>query len=88
MGKDKREKRGNLKKLVRERRIDIWLLQESKQKSVDQIFVNSVWGNKDHGFLEVESEGSTGGLLSIWNPEVFILEEACCNRILLIRVGS
>lgn len=66
----------------------ILLIQESKQKSISKTFTNSLWGHSDYNYLEVDSDGSASGLLTIWNSEVFNLVEACCSRNFLLIRGT
>ncbi|XP_028064204.1 uncharacterized protein LOC114267362 [Camellia sinensis] len=39
-------------------------------------------------FMSVDSVGSAGGLLCIWNPVVFQLKNCCCNRNFILLAGS
>lgn len=86
-GLGKREKRGKLKKLVRDRKIDILFLQETKLKSVNKFLIDTFWGHCDYDFMAMDAMESAGGILCIWNSDVFVLEEACGNRNFLILRG-
>ncbi|KAF5931642.1 hypothetical protein HYC85_027813 [Camellia sinensis] len=78
---------GKIKQLVRERNVDVLLLQESKRSSVDASFVKSIWPYEEMEFMGVDSEGSAGGLLSIWRPEVFKLTDCCCSKNFVLLSG-
>ncbi|GMQ10097.1 hypothetical protein CsSME_00053236 [Camellia sinensis var. sinensis] len=39
-------------------------------------------------FMAVDSEGSTGGLLCIWDPDIFQISECCNNRRFIIQSGD
>lgn len=54
----KRGKKGKLKKIVRDRKVDILLLQETKQISITNFFVNSIWGHSNFEFMSVDAEGN------------------------------
>lgn len=87
-GLGKKEKKGKFKQLVIQRKIDILLIQETKQRTVSRNFISSIWGGSDFKFVEVEVEGSAGGLLIIWNTDAFTSEEFCCNRNFLLVKGT
>ena len=55
------EKRTKVKSLVRERKVDVLLLQETKRSSVDDNFVKSLWPWEEMEYMEVGAEGSAGG---------------------------
>ncbi|XP_028058334.1 uncharacterized protein LOC114262180 [Camellia sinensis] len=82
------KKRRSIKNfVVRERKIEVLLLQETKRSSIDDLFIKSLWPGEDVGFLEVGAEGSAGGLLCLWNPEVFELRECCSNKSFILMAG-
>ena len=39
-------------------------------------------------FLAVDSEGSAGGLLSVWDPDVFQISESCSNKRFFLLLGT
>lgn len=77
----------SIKKFVRDRKIEVLLIQETKRSNIDDGFIKSLWPTEDVGFLEVGAEGSAGGLLCLWNPEVFELKECCSNRGFILMAG-
>ncbi|XP_028054758.1 uncharacterized protein LOC114258955 [Camellia sinensis] len=81
------EKRRKIKNLVRERKIDVLLLQETKRSKVDDKFLKSLWPWEELESMEVGAEGSAGGLLCLWNPKIFELKECCSNRNFLLLSG-
>lgn len=44
-GLSKKEKRGRIKKTLKESKVDMVLLQETKQRSVTGDFIRSLWWN-------------------------------------------
>lgn len=74
------EKMRKIKTLDRDRKIDVLLLQETKRCSVDENFVKSLWPWEEIDFMEAGAEGSVGGMLCLWNLEIFLLKEYCSNR--------
>lgn len=77
----------SIKKFVRDRKIEVLLIQETKRSNIDDGFIKFLWPTEDVGFLEVGAEGSAGGLLCLWNPEVFELKECCSNRGFSLMAG-
>lgn len=47
-------------------------LQETKCKEVSDGWVEELWGNKNFGFAQKESNGRAGGILSLWDVGVFL----------------
>ncbi|GMP24335.1 hypothetical protein CsSME_00001633 [Camellia sinensis var. sinensis] len=82
------EKRGRIRKLIYERKADIVLLQETKNVSILEKEVRALWGKRNMDFMVVGSEGSAGGLLCIWDPDVFRMVDCCCNRRLILLSGK
>ncbi|CAL5381702.1 unnamed protein product [Camellia sinensis] len=82
------EKRRKIKQVFCERRVDMVLLQETKRSTIDEKFVRSIWGREQMDFMAVDSAGAAGGLLCIWNPEVFQLVDCCSNRNFIILSGT
>ncbi|XP_028091888.1 uncharacterized protein LOC114292180 [Camellia sinensis] len=64
------------------------LLQETKRTSIDEEFVRSCWPVEKMEFMAVDSVGAAGGLLCIWNPDVFQLVDCCCNRNFILLTGT
>lgn len=82
------EKRRRIKDWVRDKRVDILLVQETKRSSLDERMVRSIWPWDLMEFMLVDAEGSAGGLLSVWNPEAFSLEDCCCTKNLILLSGT
>ncbi|XP_028053768.1 uncharacterized protein LOC114258112 [Camellia sinensis] len=77
-----------IKQVLKERKIDIALLQETKKEVVNSELVQTIWAGEKMEFMSVDSVGSAGGLLCIWNPVVFQLKNYCCNRNFILLAGS
>lgn len=60
------------------------LLQETKRSQIDEKFVRSCWYRDKLDFLAVDSVGTAGGLLCIWNPDAFQMLDCCCNQNFII----
>ncbi|XP_028080504.1 uncharacterized protein LOC114282068 [Camellia sinensis] len=82
------EKRRQIKKSLAERKVDIVLLQETKKAVVDSTLVRSMWPGKQFDFMTVDAIGQAGGLLCIWNPEVFFLKDCCSTQNFILLSGT
>lgn len=80
-------KRKKIKELVRERGVDMVMLQETKRSEMSEQFVKSLWPWDYFNFLLVDAIGSTGGLFCIWKPEVFAMVNCCFNRSFILLSG-
>ncbi|XP_045791371.1 uncharacterized protein LOC123886076 [Trifolium pratense] len=64
-------KRRRLSSLLKSGAFDMCLLQETKRSNFDDFMIHNLWGHKDVEWVVKESIGLSGGLLSIWNKELF-----------------
>lgn len=87
-GLKKLEKRRRLKSLIKEKKVDMLFLQESKQGTISKEFIKTIWWNDDFDFLDVEASGTAGGLICIWNIKSFNLMESVGSRNFLILKGT
>lgn len=86
-GLGKLEKRRSLKNLIKEKMVDMVLIQEAKGSCMDENFVRSLWPEDDLGCIGVDTEGSVGGLLCLWKPEVFQIKGCCSSRNFILLSG-
>ncbi|XP_028126752.1 uncharacterized protein LOC114323369 [Camellia sinensis] len=47
---------------------------------MEEHFMRSMWPFEEIGYMMVDSEGSAGGLLCIWRPQVFELKDCCSSK--------
>ncbi|KAL7189114.1 hypothetical protein ACSBR1_038893 [Camellia fascicularis] len=71
---------GRVRNVIKERKVDVMLIQETKRSPIDECFVKSIWPWERTKFLAVDSDRSAEGLLSIWNPDIFTMSESCGYR--------
>jgi hypothetical protein len=57
--------------LIKTGAFDMCLLQETKRVSLTDSAIHSLWGHKDVRWIIKESNGLSGGLISIWNEDLF-----------------
>ncbi|XP_028090751.1 uncharacterized protein LOC114290933 [Camellia sinensis] len=82
------EERGKIRNLVKDRNVDVLLLQETKRSTLDEFFVKTILPYEEMDFLGVDPDGSAGGLLCIWRPNVFQLKDCCCSRNFILISSS
>ncbi|GJZ12510.1 RNA-directed DNA polymerase, eukaryota [Tanacetum coccineum] len=63
-------------------------LQETKLKEVDEIFVKRMWYDNNFGFAQVNSDGRSGGIITIWDSNIFIGTHAAGEEGFLAVVGK
>ncbi|KAL8456888.1 hypothetical protein ACS0TY_034933 [Phlomoides rotata] len=60
-----------VKELIQGQQIEFCCVHETKKEIVDELLCISLWGNVNFGWAFIESEGRAGGILSIWNSNLF-----------------
>ncbi|KAJ0578964.1 putative Endonuclease/exonuclease/phosphatase superfamily [Helianthus annuus] len=68
--------------------INFVAFQESKCRNLDENFVSKVWGGKDVGSVWVDSSGLSGGLISMWDKNVFDHSDSIKDRNFIISRGK
>lgn len=63
-------------------------IQESKMGSKNMDFVEKFWHNSDFGFAQVEANGRSGGIISVWDKSVFCGLHAHGDEDFLAVVGQ
>lgn len=86
-GLGKKAKRREIRELLRKHRIDFCCIQETKMSNIGERFCKSVWGDQNIGWAAMDAEGSSGGILSIWNDNIFSLTSSWFTRGVLITNG-
>ncbi|XP_028114977.1 uncharacterized protein LOC114312878 [Camellia sinensis] len=87
-GLGRKEKRSKVKRLLKDRGIDIALFQETKKASMSEKEIKEIWARDSMEYMTVDVEGSAGGLLCIWDPAVFQMSSCCCNKRFVLLSGS
>ncbi|XP_028075236.1 uncharacterized protein LOC114277537 [Camellia sinensis] len=79
---------GKIRKLLLERKIELALFQETKKASLSSVDVKRVWLRDKMEYMVVDAEGQAGGLLCIWDPEMFQLSNCCSNRSFILLAST
>lgn len=70
-GVGSRVKRKEVQDLVRKNKIDLVCIQESKLDEVNENVCRLIWGNNICGWAARESQGRSGGLITLWDSNKF-----------------
>ncbi|KAL8473783.1 hypothetical protein ACS0TY_030582 [Phlomoides rotata] len=73
--------------MLSKRKIDICCFQETMVGEMKESICKSVWGVSKFNWASKESEGGAGGILTIWNDEVFCETSSWFTRGMLIVNG-
>ncbi|PWA89944.1 cytochrome P450 [Artemisia annua] len=68
-------KRSWTRRLIGENKVHFLGLQETMTRDIDRITLQAVWGNSNFEFVSKNSEGKSGGIISIWDPSKFTLRQ-------------
>ena len=64
------QKRERVKFWLRQWKCDIICLQESKLNSLDKGIIRSIWGNPYVGWEVLHAEGTSGGVILMWDKRI------------------
>ncbi|KAL7172705.1 hypothetical protein ACSBR2_032225 [Camellia fascicularis] len=68
--------------------VDIVLFQETKKSEFSEEDARSVWVRAKMEFMVADAVGSAGGLLCIWDANVFQVKDCCSNRRFILLSGT
>ncbi|MCH80227.1 cysteine-rich receptor-like protein kinase [Trifolium medium] len=79
-------KKLDIRKLVSHNCPDLVCIQETKLEKIDRRICSSLWGSDEFDFVFKESDGKSGGLLSIWDAKSFkLISSMCLNYAQIIN---
>lgn len=84
----RKEKEGKIRKILKERKVDVAVFQETKKSQISEVEVRTSWTRDKMEFMAMDAEGLAGGLLCIWDPDIFQMSECCSNRRFIIISGT
>ncbi|KAK2642541.1 hypothetical protein Ddye_024304 [Dipteronia dyeriana] len=82
-----REKKGS-KRVGEQVQTNYRFLQETKLKSIDYRVINALGGFVLTKGIGVDSVGSSGGLLSLWNEDQFVVSACISNSRCILLIGE
>ncbi|CAH1426155.1 unnamed protein product [Lactuca virosa] len=79
-------KRNWVKSLCVQNGVTFLGLQETRMTQLDLFKVRSMWGNCNFDFAFSSARGRSGGILSIWDPNIFKkFSIVCTNNVVIVR---
>ncbi|XP_071695905.1 uncharacterized protein [Rutidosis leptorrhynchoides] len=66
---------------------DIVVIQESKCHEVSNKWIRRIWGNSDFDFIQKPMIGRSGGMLIIWDPNIFKVNHAVVQDFFIAIKG-
>ncbi|PWA60661.1 RNA-directed DNA polymerase, eukaryota [Artemisia annua] len=66
------DKKGWIKAIRHKESPDMIALQETKSKIIDEVWIEEVWGSSNFGYVQKEANGRFGGLLLVWDSNIFV----------------
>ncbi|KAK9283175.1 hypothetical protein L1049_011409 [Liquidambar formosana] len=83
-----RVKRRVARKLIKDWKVDVLCIQETKLEMMDASCIRQIWGNCNAQFEWVKSEGSVGGLCLIWDVNFFTKIDCILGDRFILVAGS
>ncbi|XP_071694531.1 uncharacterized protein [Rutidosis leptorrhynchoides] len=87
-GMSSRDKQKWVYNLCREHSIAIVGIQETKLHDLNHFDIKAMWGNYNFKVASSSARGRSGGILTVWDPNVFISSRVISFRNILIVEGS
>ncbi|XVE93781.1 hypothetical protein REPUB_Repub01dG0224400 [Reevesia pubescens] len=81
-------KKGLVKRKLREVKVDMLLLQESKMDSFEFRDIARCWGSDNFDWVYSLAIVNSGGLISIWDENVFNISVVLSGRNFILVVGK
>nr|XP_043616269.1 uncharacterized protein LOC122588209 [Erigeron canadensis] len=72
------EKRRSLCRILSKYRVNFLSIQETKMNLSDHFRLKSLWGNFSFAYSESLATGRSGGIISMWDPQAFVMS-TCFN---------
>ncbi|XP_071741400.1 uncharacterized protein [Rutidosis leptorrhynchoides] len=63
-------------------------IQESKMSTLKMFRLRSLWGNLNFDYAVALSQGFSGGIISLWDPNVFVRSDLWCDNNFVIVKGK
>lgn len=77
-----------INRLCRDHDISFWALQETKINSFDDSLIKRIWGDYGFDFAFLNARGKSGGILSIWDNQIFNKDKVLSLDGLVAFFGS
>ncbi|GJY64666.1 RNA-directed DNA polymerase, eukaryota [Tanacetum coccineum] len=80
-------KKGWIQELCTKHKINFVVLQETKSESIDLFSIKALWGNLTFDHAISPSIGNSGGILCVWDPNLFIKEHVSSSDYFIAVMG-
>ncbi|KAL8557651.1 hypothetical protein ACS0TY_004930 [Phlomoides rotata] len=70
-GLGKKAKRREVRDIIKKQKIELCCIQETKLEEITKFRCMGLWGNSNFDWAFSESVGRSGGILSMWDEDVF-----------------
>nr|GEV44233.1 RNA-directed DNA polymerase, eukaryota [Tanacetum cinerariifolium] len=87
-GSVKDAKKDWIKELNNKHKVNFLSIQETKINHISDMDIKSLWGNSKFDYFISESVGNSGGILCIWDPNVFCKEQHIISDNFVAIYGS
>ncbi|GJT95773.1 RNA-directed DNA polymerase, eukaryota, reverse transcriptase zinc-binding domain protein [Tanacetum coccineum] len=88
LGLDKRLKRVWIKEMCFKHNVHFIGIQESKMSHLELYRLKSMWGNFNFDYACNLARGRSGGLISMWDTNMFVKEHIWCDESYIIVKGQ
>ncbi|XP_021999788.1 uncharacterized protein LOC110897333 [Helianthus annuus] len=78
----------HIKELKKKNNIGFIAIQETQFTDSSKLHISSFWGNTHFESDYVDAAGRSGGLLNIWDPDIFVRKGCVSNRFFLATLGE
>ena len=78
-GVNNSEKRKVIKQFIRDQRVDLVCLQETKVQNMNLRMVRSLGARRFLDWVSVDAMGSAGGILLMWDKRILEVSETVCG---------
>lgn len=76
-----------IRRLKSKHMVSFLAIQETQIIEAENIDVRGCWGADNFGSSKVNSTGRSGGLLNVWDDNLFQITEVISSRHFLINIG-
>ncbi|KAL5134737.1 hypothetical protein HKD37_03G007822 [Glycine soja] len=66
----------SIRNMVKEEKLDLLCMQETKQQEVSSNLCKALWGRDDVSWIDYPASNTEGGLLCLWQKECFTLQRS------------
>ncbi|GJS85004.1 RNA-directed DNA polymerase, eukaryota, partial [Tanacetum coccineum] len=87
-GLGNKAKRRWIKELCQKHRINFASIQETKAESISLLTIKDLWGNQMFDHVVGSSVGCSGGILCMWNPNMFVKEQVSTCDYFVALMGT